>query len=134
MKLQFERKLPVILFFVFLILTLIGIVFFQNTRSLQDAINWEKETQETLLKLDETLTLTLDIETAVRGFVIVGNNTYLDPYEQAKPKIRQNVERIKALTSDNELERAEVDQLSALTADLITDSERKIAMRKSGRF
>lgn len=131
MSLKFERKLPIILFFVFLMLTTIGFVFYQNTVSLQQAIEWQKRTQEVLLKLDETLTLTLDIEAGVRGFIVTGNDTYLDPYNRARQKIPQNVAQLRALTAGNAEQAAELDRLEVFLKANTEDAARKVDLRKS---
>src|SRR5262245_49309313 len=97
MPLSTERKLPLILFFVVVVMTVLGIAFYQYTASLQDAVDIEKRTQRVLQNLDETLHLTLDIESSLSGFTITGNDTYLDPYKKAKPKIPQNLAALRSM-------------------------------------
>ncbi len=131
MSVKFERKLPLILFVVFLLLTAIGFIFYRSTVSIKSAIDWEKHTQEVLLKLDETQTLTLDISTATNSFVILGNDTYLEPYNRAKPKIQQNLAQLRRSTADNPTQQEELDRLSGVLADFVKEAERKVLLRKS---
>ncbi|MBC7898966.1 MAG: CHASE3 domain-containing protein, partial [Saprospiraceae bacterium] len=134
MFLKFERKLPIILFFVFLMLTTIGFLFYQNTISIQEAIKWEKSAQEVLSKLDETLTLALVIESSTSNFIVTGNETYLDPYNRAKPKINQNIATLRQLIPENPRQTAEIDRVEQLLGEIVTEAERRIALRKSEGF
>ncbi len=45
MSLTIERKLPLILFVVVIVLTVLGFVLYEYTTSLQDAVDIEKRTQ-----------------------------------------------------------------------------------------
>ena len=134
MSLTIERKLPLILFFIVIVLTVVGFALYEYTGSVQDAVNIEKNTQNTVLKLDEVLRLTLDVDSAVSGFIITGNDTYLTPYETAKPKIAQNVAQLRAMMTDTPTELFEVQNLETSTAEYIAQSEMKIEKRKTEGF
>src|SRR4051794_24957465 len=97
MSLTFERKLPIILFFVFLMLTTIGFVFYQSTVSTQRALDWKRHSQDVMLKLAEPVALSMDAKTAVVGFLYIGSETYLEPLNRSKPKINQNISRLRQL-------------------------------------
>lgn len=134
MSLTFERKLPIILFFVFLMLTTIGFVFYQNTVSVQEAITWEKHTQDVLLRLDETIALSLEMQNAMTGFIVTGNDTYLDPFKRARPKIDQNIEQLRRLTSDDPVQTEEVDRFDQLLKEFTAGVSKRIDFRKSNSF
>ncbi|HMJ08457.1 MAG TPA: CHASE3 domain-containing protein, partial [Pyrinomonadaceae bacterium] len=134
MALQFERKIPLISFFVFLILTTVGFLLYQNTVSVQQAIQWEKHTQEIVSALDENLTLTLDADAGVDSFVLSGNDTYLEQYNKAKQKIERNTARLRALGSSNPAMAAELDTQAALVKQFFDGLAQKVAIRKSEGF
>ena len=115
-------------------LTTVGFVFYQNTVSLQEALNWEKHAQEVLLLLDETLTLSIDVETGVRGFIITGNETYLEPSNRAKQKIGQNLSHLRALTAPDTNQTDELESLEKLMHEAFDDALRKVDLRKSEGF
>jgi CHASE3 domain sensor protein len=79
MPITLERKLPVILFFAFLMMATIGYVSYRNTSELNGAIQLEKHTQKVIIKLDETLISVVDIETGMRGFFLSADEKYLVP-------------------------------------------------------
>lgn len=123
-----------ILFFVFLMMTTVGFLFYQNTVSIQEAIKWEKESQEVLSALDGTQMLALEIESSTSNFVILGNETYLDPFNRAKPRINQNIANLRRLKAGNSNQLAEIDKVESLIKEVTTEADRKIALRKSEGF
>ncbi len=90
MTLTFERKLPIILFFVFFLMALVGFVFYQNTVSLQDALTLEKRSQDIVFSLENTMTFVLNAESEMRAFTDTGNATYVEQYERARWSANQN--------------------------------------------
>ena len=134
MPLTVERKLPLILFVVVVVLTVLGFALYHHTMTIQDTVYFEKRTQQVVAKLDETLTYTLDIESAVNSFVLTGNDTYLDPYQRAKAKIPQALAQIRALVDDAPAEVEDVARLQAWTSEYIAGAEKKIERRKIDGF
>ena len=134
MPLTVERKLPLILFVVVIVLTAFGFALYHYTTTLQDKRDFEKRTQQVVSKSDETLRHTLDTESALTSFVLTGNDTYLDPYLRAKPKISQNLAQIKTLVSDVPAEVQDVTRLEGWTAEYIAGVDRKIERRKTDGF
>ncbi len=111
-------------------LTSVGFVFYQSTISIQDAIKWEKHSQEVTQTLDETLALSLEVQPAVTNFLYLGIDSYLDPLNRAKPKISQNIARLRQLT-DSASQTAALDQLELLSKDYVNEADRRIGIRKS---
>lgn len=130
MALKFERKLPIILFFVFLMLTTIGVMFYQNTISLQDSLAMQRRTQDLVGLVDETSRLAFEMHSAFSTFMLVSNNTYLDRLENAKPKIRQNVERLRVLAAENQAQKDEVNRLDQALKEYVSTVSAKIDRRK----
>src|SRR5215218_8132008 len=134
MPLSIERKLPLILFFVVLVLTLLGFSLYQYTDSLQNAVDIEKRAQNVVGKLDDTLRLTLDVGSAMNGFVITGNDTYLEPYRRAKEKIPSNLAELKLMVRNSTGQVEEVDRLDSWTTNYISQVDQKIERRKVEGF
>ncbi|PYS99580.1 MAG: hypothetical protein DMF63_10860 [Acidobacteria bacterium] len=134
MSLTVERKLPLILLFVVILLTALGFVLYQYTTSLQDAVDIEKRTQSTVSRLDDLLRLTLDVDSSVTGFIITGNDSYLTPYQTSKPKIAQNLAQLRSEMSDTPVELDELANLESATAEYVAQAEKKIERRKIEGF
>ena len=108
MRLTFERKLPIILFFVFLMLTTVGVVFYQTTSSLQAAIEQQRRSQEVVSSVDDTIAASFEIQMGLNSFMLIGNSTYLDPLEHARQRIRTNLEKLRSLTANKASQQSEV--------------------------
>lgn len=131
MALRTEQKLPIILFIVFLVLTMFGILFYQSTTSLQQAIAIERQTKEFLSISDELLTSCLDTETAVRGFMFTGVDTYLDPYLRAKAKLPGDLSKLRAASEDDPATLEEIGRLTAAVNGFLANMDRKVELRKA---
>src|SRR5687768_2244682 len=130
MRLTFERKLPIILFFVFLMLTIVGVVFYQTTSSLKTAIEQQKSSQEVVSRVDDTIAAAFEIQMALNSFLLVGNSTYLDPVDPARQRIRGNLERLRTLTAANSSQQSEVNRIDQVLKEYNGEVSRKIDLRK----
>lgn len=115
-------------------LAIIGFAFYQNTVSLQEALVWEKQVQQTSVKLENTLTQMLDAEAEMRGFIITGNSTYLDNYERRKNAVNANLGELRNFFADSQQQLTELASLSASLERFWQVAQEKIDRRKSGGY
>ena len=134
MPLTFERKLPIALFVVLIVFTVLGIALYQHTIAVQDSRGLGKHTESVLRKLDEVQTLVLEVDAGMRGFVVTGNDTYLVSYNNAKQKIGPVLEEIRALTAEHPEQVPALQQLQSLTNEFIAEVTRKVELRKEGGY
>lgn len=130
MALRTEQKLPIILFVVFLTLSTIGFLFYQSTTSFREALAWERQTNEIFKLSDETMRLALNIDSGVFGFLLTGNDSYLEPYNQAKQQIPQNIAQLRQHVADDPASLEEVTRMEAALRTLLDEAERKVEVRK----
>ncbi len=117
MKLVLERKIQIVFIIALMLFLALGFFAYQSANTVNKALNWEKHTQEVLLKLNDTLSLITDAETGGRGFVITGNEAYLEPFNNANQQISQNLSNLRELTSDNPKQIAEITELEKLISE-----------------
>ncbi|MDQ2746253.1 MAG: CHASE3 domain-containing protein, partial [Acidobacteriota bacterium] len=101
MKLTLEKQIPLVLGIAVLLLAVIIFFAVRSSNSLNESLKLEKHTQEVLLQLDETLLLSLDAETGARGFLITGDESYLEPFTNADGKISGSLTKLRLLIADN---------------------------------
>ncbi len=101
MKITLERQIYLAFIFAMILLSVLGFFAYRSINSLNEAIRWEKQTQGVLSQLDETLALIVDAETGGRGFVITGNESFLEPYTQTKLKIDGILAELRGMLTDN---------------------------------
>src|SRR5690348_9346738 len=66
-------------------------------------------------QLQETLSTIKDAETGQRGYLLTGDQQYLQPHHRAVGRIGQELETLAAAASAGELSAADVSKLSQLT-------------------
>ncbi|HRH43100.1 MAG TPA: CHASE3 domain-containing protein [Pyrinomonadaceae bacterium] len=131
MKLTLERKIP--LGFIVAIFLLVIIIFFafRSMNSINEALHWEKHTQEVLLQLDEMLILMVNAETAARGFMVSKDETILEPYNETNQKIGGDLARLRNLTADSNTQATRISQLEATINERLAFLQKLIEIRRT---
>ncbi|MEQ1763486.1 MAG: ATP-binding protein [Pyrinomonadaceae bacterium] len=132
MALRTEQKLPLILFVVFLTLSTVGFLFYQSQASFQEALAWQKRTNESLHQADEVARHVMAIDRSVFGFSYTGVDTYLEPYNRAKTAIPQNIAQLKQSWAEDPDALAQVVAIEGATVAVISEADAKIQARKIG--
>ncbi|OCR22153.1 chemotaxis protein CheY [Pseudomonas syringae] len=92
----------------------ISAVFFVGLITyLLSVIQWVEHTDRVINNTNRALKLSIDMETGMRGFLLTGDEHFLDPYEVAKPAVNAELQGLEALVADNP---AQVDRLKRLAA------------------
>jgi PAS domain S-box-containing protein len=79
-----------------------AVVSYLNTQQLYEDSKWVAHTHEVITALDSLLASAIDAETGQRGFIITGEEKYLEPYNSALSVIHDRIDDLVKLTSDNE--------------------------------
>ncbi|MEZ0542786.1 sensor histidine kinase [Fibrella arboris] len=101
--------------------------FYSYIRTKQDNERLS-HTFEVINTLEDILSLTKDIETGTRGYLITRKTIFLDPCLQALPKIHPELTRLRALVNDNPQQQRATDTLSRLIDAKIEISSRQIRL------
>lgn len=123
--------------FAITILLIAGIFSFVNLTTLIDSNARVSQILLTLTKLEETLTLLVDAETAQRGYVITGDEAYLEPYYKAidsKAGITQNLIEIRTLIADKPEQQTRLEQLMPLVDERLRGIEQVVRLREEAGF
>ncbi|WP_449433722.1 response regulator [Pseudomonas putida] len=81
---------------------------------LLSAMQWVEHTDRVIGNANETVKLSIDMETGMRGFLITGDERFLDPYEAAKPSIFSSLQSLRGMVEDNPQQVDRIDRLIAL--------------------
>ncbi|WP_040268382.1 response regulator [Pseudomonas rhodesiae] len=102
---------------------------------LLSVIQWVEHTDRVINNLNETSKLTVDQETGMRGFLITGDEHFLDPYEVAKPRIMSDLRNLQELVADNPQQVDRLKRLEALQLEWNKYAQTMIDMqRQSGDY
>ncbi|MDI1447631.1 CHASE3 domain-containing protein [Polyangium sp. 6x1] len=84
-----------------LFLILIGAYAYATTQRLLVATGAVAHTREVLTALGDTLSAFQDLETGQRGYILTGDEAFLEPYQKASLTVDTDVAEITRLTRDN---------------------------------
>ena len=115
-------------------IAIIGLTAFQSTCQLVDTAGMVTRTENVLRRLEEIISSLKDIETGQRGYVITGEETYLEPYSDGLGKIENEVREVRALTKDNGEQQGRLETLDPLIAQRLAFAKEVIEARKGGTF
>ncbi|MCZ8257504.1 MAG: CHASE3 domain-containing protein, partial [Polaromonas sp.] len=74
----------------------VGLILF-----LLSSLKWVEHTERVIGNANEISKLAIDLETGMRGFLITGEETFLQPYDIAKSRIASDTAALSALVTDN---------------------------------
>lgn len=60
---------------------------------LLSVIQWAEHTDRVINNANEAVKLTVDLETGMRGYLLSGDEKFLEPYETARPRVAVAVKR-----------------------------------------
>jgi len=113
-------------------LGLISAVFFVSLITyLLSTIQWVEHTDRVINNANESIKLTVDLETGMRGYLLSGDEHFLDPYETAKPKIAVALETLLELTADNPVQTDRLRRLEALQQEWASYAQTMIDLQRS---
>jgi signal transduction histidine kinase/CHASE3 domain sensor protein len=133
---MFSKNTALNIFFsmTFLLLILNCVFLVQSIMSLMSAEDVVNHTFEVRLTVDGVLSLIKDAETGQRGFIITGEEKYLEPYNAALPQIDTSINQLQLLTKDNKIQQERVILLREKVQRRIDRIEQTIDLRRNKGF
>ena len=107
-----------------------AVLFVAMISYLLSVIQWVEHTDRVINSANEAVKLSVDLETGMRGFLITGDEHFLDPYEVAKPQILGQLRSLQGLVSDNPQQLDRLKRLEALQEDWSVYAQSMIDMRR----
>ena len=129
-----EWKVRVGFGFALACLGVVGIVSYLSVVRLNENAARVEHTREVLGSLELLLAAATDSETAERGYVITGDESYLEPYREAAAVIDSQTRRLRELTADNRAQQQRLDSVAALVTERLAILRAGIELRKDQGF
>jgi CHASE3 domain sensor protein len=130
----FGRKIALGFGLSVLILLVVGSVAYRSTDVLIENNANVAHSHLVLEDLSQLLSLMKDAETGQRGFVITGDEAYLEPYVAALAPVAKTVANLRALTSDNPRQQRRLDEAEPLVAAKLAELRRTVDTRRTQGF
>jgi signal transduction histidine kinase/CheY-like chemotaxis protein/CHASE3 domain sensor protein len=99
---------------------------------LLSVIQWVEHTDRVINNANRALKLSIDMETGMRGFLLTGDERFLDPYEVARPGITAELKNLEGLVADNPPQVDRFKRISAMQQEWNAFSQEMITLRRQG--
>ncbi len=106
----------------------------RSTRDLVEAYTRVKHTQAVIAKIRALRSAFDESQSAMRGYVITGDESFLPLSERAIPEARKRLPELRALTADNATQQARLFTLEQRTAEWLKLSQEIIDLRRTAGF
>ena len=134
MKWSVEKKTLVGLGFASMILISINAFAYWRVSQNKTAFAQTAHIRKVLEQLRTVSSDIKDAETGQRGYLLTGNEQYLQPYLTATAKIEQEIYSLKELTADNPEQQRQLDVLDALVSEKMAELDQTIDLRRAKGF
>jgi len=112
-----QRKVRFGFAFALACLAIVGVVSYLSVVRLNEDAAWVERTHEVLSRLELLLAAVTDSETAERGYVITGDESYLEPYRKSANAADVEGSRLRELTADNRVQQKRLDSVVPLVSE-----------------
>jgi signal transduction histidine kinase/DNA-binding response OmpR family regulator/CHASE3 domain sensor protein len=116
-----------------LVIGLLSAAFFSSIIYYLLSVNrWVEGADVTIRKANQILRTALDRETSLRGFVITGDEDFLEPYQRSKGAIGQELTEVRRLIGEQPEQLRRIDAIEDLARQWSDYSRNVIAIRADG--
>ncbi|MEH2047275.1 response regulator [Nostoc sp.] len=115
-------------------LTTIGLISYQSTNQLVETSRQESHTYQVLSQLEDLNLQLTNAETGQRGYVLTGEQRYLEPYNAAIQVLDQKFKDLQNLTTDNPKQQQQLDILQPLITQKLDELKETIDLRQNQGF
>lgn len=123
---NFKRNLIVSTTISVVILIVSSTASYLSIKTLLESNNWVNHTNEVIYNLNNAQLTMTDAQTSVRGYLISGNEEYLDLYTNAEPRTENYLEKLNTLTADNAEQQAALNKIRPLAHTFFRYLERRV--------
>jgi len=106
---------------------------FVSIRNLLQSSDLVEHSNKVVIDLNETLSLMKDAETGQRGFLLSGNEVYLQPYNGTLAKVNSKIQEIREQTTDNAQLQESLLDLNEMVAKRFTMLQLLINEKREGK-
>jgi PAS domain S-box-containing protein len=134
MKRSLARQITIGLGAALVLLVANAVVSYHNTLKLIENEQWVSHTYQVVGELEAVLSTLNDAETRQRGYLITGEEQYLEPYQTAISRANNQVNALQQLTRDNPRQQRRISTLRQAIAARVALLEQTVELRRVEGF
>jgi methyl-accepting chemotaxis protein len=128
----FGRKIAGGFAIALVLLITIGAVSYRSFVKLATTSEWVTHTHEVLEHVAGVLGQLKDAEIGQRGYIVTGDETFLEPYQTGSATVSNVVKELRKLTADNPNQQKRLDAIEPLIAAKLAELKETIDLRRKG--
>ncbi len=111
-------------------LVVIGVISYWSINKFIETSVWVAHTHKVLEALESTLAHMTDAETGQRGYLLTGEERYLEPYTSAIQRVDGDIKQLRKLTQDNPNQQRRLDAMEHHISEKFGELKKTIELRK----
>jgi len=112
---------------------LVALISYQSLQASATSARSLAQTIEVLAQLNTVLSTLRDAETGQRGYLLTGNDTYLEPYLAAQANIATDLNSLRRLLAERPQQKNKLDELDSLAGQKMHELAQTVEMRRAGQ-
>ncbi|MRX68493.1 response regulator [Flavobacterium resistens] len=133
MKNNFKRNLLISSLVSLLVLTISSVASFISIKSLLHSNFWVNHTQEVIYNLNEGSAIITEAQTSMRGYLITGDEQFVDRYNESEAKSNTYFDKLDELTVDNVSQQKQLKELRIMRANFFKYLNNQIVKKRLGK-
>ncbi|MEI9894958.1 MAG: PAS domain S-box protein [Chthoniobacter sp.] len=129
-----EKKIFAGFGFALVVSVLISLATYRNNQSLVETRRQMVVTQQVLRSLKQILATVTDAETGTRGFLLTGDEAFLEPFNAATGRIAPDLQRVRLATRNDEAVQPRLAQLEEFTRNELQLLSQVVGLRRESGF
>jgi methyl-accepting chemotaxis protein len=134
MKLNIGTKIFAGYSLAILVIIFFGVTAYINTENLISDSKWVTHSNKVKKEISSILSTMKDAETGQRGYIINGDENFLEPYTEAIDSIHIQISSLKHLIIDNELQTRRLDKVNTIIGTKLISMDKNIQNRRNRGF
>ena len=114
-----------------LLLIITSVASFLSIRNLVDSARMMRESHASINDIRQVMSLVKDAETGQRGFLLTGNNRFLEPYTASKLKIDEQLELLRITVGKSPSQNQNFENLQTSVRNRLTILDENLNMRRA---
>ncbi|KRD10262.1 histidine kinase [Flavobacterium sp. Root901] len=130
---NFKRNLLISSLVSLLVLTISSVASFISIKSLLKSNSWVNHTQEVIYNLNEGASLITEAQTSMRGYLITGDDQFIERYNDSEAKSNSFFEKVEELTIDNASQQRQLSELKTKRSGFFKYLNNQIVKKRLGK-
>lgn len=123
---------PILLLVATIIVALNALFAFRSVHSLLESEHWVEHTWQVINQVERIMGSAKDAETGSRGYLITGEESYLEPYHSATQEMPAELDQFQRLTSDSPSQTIRISEMRLAVKQRLSSLQQGIDLRSTG--